>query len=143
VDYPSETDEIIVVNKHHMHGGAMISDEVRPVLNANIITDLRQLVSKIHVEEKLIRYIVSVVASTRQNKSIYLGASPRASIGILQSSKAIAAMNGRDFVLPEDILYVMPAVLRHRLVLSPEKEMEGGTTDDVIKQIIQSTEIPR
>ena len=108
-----------------------------------IITDLRQLVSKIHVEEKLIRYIVSVVASTRQNKSIYLGASPRASIGILQSSKAIAAMNGRDFVLPEDILYVMPAVLRHRLVLSPEKEMEGGTTDDVIKQIIQSSEIPR
>jgi MoxR-like ATPase len=143
VDYPSETDEIIVVNKHHMHGGAMISDEVRPVLNAKIITELRQLVSKIHVEEKLIRYIVSVVASTRQNKSIYLGASPRASIGILQSSKAIAAMNGRDFVLPEDILYVMPAVLRHRLVLSPEKEMEGGTTDDVIKQIIQSTEIPR
>jgi MoxR-like ATPase len=143
VDYPSETDEIIVVNKHHIHGGAMISDEVKPVLNANKITDLRQLVSKIHVEEKLIRYIVSVVASTRQNKSIYLGASPRASIGILQSSKAIAAMNGRDFVLPEDILYVMPAVLRHRLVLSPEKEMEGGTTDDVIKQIIQSTEIPR
>ena len=99
VDYPTETDEIIVVNKHHMHGGAMISDAVRPVLNANIITNLRLLVSKIHVEEKLIRYIVSVVASTSQNKSIYLGASPRASIGILQSSKAIAAMNGRDFVL--------------------------------------------
>lgn len=143
VDYPSESEEIVVVGRHHAHGGAMISDEVHPVLNAHVIADLRQLVSKIHVEEKLIRYIVSVVAATRQNKSIYLGASPRASIGILQSSKAIAAMNGRDFVLPEDILYVMPAVLRHRLVLSPEKEMEGGTTDDVIKQIIQSLEIPR
>ena len=107
------------------------------------LMNLRQLVNNIHVEEKLIRYIVSVVAATRQNKSIYLGASPRASIGILQSSKAIAAMNGRDFVVPEDILYVMPAVLRHRLVLSPEKEMEGGTADDVIKQIIQSSEIPR
>jgi MoxR-like ATPase len=143
VDYPSEAEEIIVVTKHHEHIGALMSDMVRPVLNASTIESLRRLVSGIHVEEKLIRYIVSVVASTRQHKSIYLGASPRASIGILQSSKAIAAMRGRDFVVPEDILHVMPAVLRHRLVLSPEKEMEGGTTDDVIKQIIQQSEIPR
>jgi MoxR-like ATPase len=143
VDYPSETDEVIVVTKHHKHAGNLMSDMVQAVMNASTIENLRRLVSGIHVEEKLIRYIVSVVASTRQHKSIYLGASPRASIGILQSSKAIAAMSGRDFVVPEDILYVMPAVLRHRLVLSPEKEMEGGTTDDVIQQIIQSSEIPR
>jgi MoxR-like ATPase len=143
VDYPSEADEVTVVTKHHIHLGTNMSDQVKPVLNASIIEGLRRQVRGIHVEEKLIRYIVSLVASTRQHKSIYLGASPRASIGILQSSKAIAAMNGRDFVVPEDILYVMPAVLRHRLVLSPEKEMEGGTTDDVIKQIIQSSEIPR
>jgi MoxR-like ATPase len=143
VDYPSEADEVIIVTKHHTHVGTLMSDMVQPVLNASSIANLRRLVGGIHVEEKLIRFIVSVVASTRQHKSIYLGASPRASIGILQSSKAIAAMNGRDFVVPEDILYVMPAVLRHRLVLSPEKEMEGGTTDDVIKQIIQSSEIPR
>jgi len=143
VDYPTEADEIIVVTKHHTHVGTLMSDMVQPVLNGSTIAQLRRLVSGIHVEEKLIRYIVSVVASTRQHKSIYLGASPRASIGILQSSKAIAAMNGRDFVVPEDILYVMPAVLRHRLVLSPEREMEGGTTDDVIKEIIQSSEIPR
>ncbi len=143
VDYPNEADEIIIVTKHHTHGSDLISDAVQPVLNATVIAGLRELVCRIHVEEKLIRYIVSVVASTRQNKSIYLGASPRASIGILQASKAIAAMNGRDFVVPEDILFVMPAVLRHRLVLSPEREMDGGTTDDVIKQIIQSTEIPR
>jgi MoxR-like ATPase len=143
VDYPSEADEIIVVTKHHEHYGTIMSDLVRPVLNAAAVENLRHQVSAIHVEEKLIRYIVSVVSSTRKNKSVYLGASPRASIGILQSSKAIAAMNGRDFVVPEDILYVIPPVLRHRLVLSPEKEMEGGTTDDVIKQIIQSLEIPR
>jgi MoxR-like ATPase len=143
VDYPNEADEVTIVTKHHVHLGINMSDQVNPVLNASVIQDLRRQVSGIHVEEKLIRYIVSVVASTRQHKSIYLGASPRASIGILQSSKAIAAMNGRDFVVPEDILYVMPSVLRHRLVLSPEKEMEGGTTDDVIKQIIQSSEIPR
>ena len=143
VDYPSESDEVIVVTKHHSNTGTGMNNLVQPVLNAQAIENLRRLVNGIHVEEKLIRFIVSVVASTRQNKSIYLGASPRASIGILQSSKAIAAMNGRDFVVPEDILYVIPPVLRHRLVLSPEKEMEGGTTDDVIKQIIQSSEIPR
>jgi MoxR-like ATPase len=143
VDYPNEAEEVIVVTKHHEHVGTLMSDMVQPVLNASGIEKLRRLVSGIHVEEKLIRYIVAVVASTRQHKSIYLGASPRASIGILQSSKAIAAMNDRDFVVPEDIIYVMPAVLRHSLVLSPEKEMEGGTTDDVIKQIIQSSEIPR
>jgi MoxR-like ATPase len=143
VDYPSEPDEVMVVTNHHTHGVHLMSDMVKPVLNAPAIDQLRRLVSQVHVEEKLIRFIVSVVASTRQHKSIYLGASPRASIGILQSSKAIAAMSGRDFVVPEDILFVMPPVLRHRLVLSPEKEMEGGTTDDVIRHIIQSSEIPR
>ena len=143
VDYPSETDEVIVVTKHHTNTGSQISDMVKPVLNAAEIEHLRRLVNGIHVEEKLIRFIVAVVASTRQHKSIYLGASPRASIGILQSSKALAAMKGRDFVVPEDILYVMPAVLRHRLVLSPENEMDGGTTDDVISKIIQASEIPR
>ncbi len=143
VDYPSESDEVIVVTKHHNSTIMGIDNLISPVMNASIIENLRRLVNDIHVEEKLIRFIVSVVTSTRQHKSIYLGASPRASIGILRSAKAIAAMNGRDFVVPEDIIYVMPPVLRHRLVLSPEKEMEGGSADDVIRQIIQSTEIPR
>ena len=143
IDYPSEADEVTVVTRHHNHVGTAMGDMVQAVMNASTVENLRRLVSGIHVEEKLIRFIVSMVASTRQHKSIYLGASPRASIGILQSAKAIAAMKGRDFVVPEDILYVTPAVLRHRLVLSPEKEMEGGTADDVIKQIVQSLEIPR
>ncbi len=143
VDYPNAEEEFEVVTKHHLANGNHLGDQVQPVLNATIIAGLRRQVSAIHVEEKLIRYIVSLVASTREHKSIYLGASPRASIGILQASKAIAAMNGRDFVVPEDILYVAPAVLRHRLVLAPEKEMEGGTADDVIRDLIQSAEIPR
>ncbi|HCL83460.1 MAG TPA: magnesium chelatase, partial [Chitinophagaceae bacterium] len=103
VDYPSEPDEVIVVTKHHLHAGGGMGEMVQPVLNAAGIENLRRLVSGIHMEEKLIQFIVAVVASTRQHKSIYLGASPRASIGVLQSSKAIAAMNGRDFVVPEDI----------------------------------------
>jgi MoxR-like ATPase len=83
------------------------------------------------------------VAATRNHKSIYLGASPRASIGILNGAKALAAMRGRDFVVPEDIVYLAPAVLRHRLELTPEKEMEGVSTDTIIAEIIASTDIPR
>lgn len=143
VDYPSADEEYEVVIKHHNNRGDQLDARVQPVLNAEMIAALRRQVSVIHVEEKLIRFIVSVVGSTRGNKSIYLGASPRASIGILQASKAIAAMHGRDFVVPEDILYVTPPVLRHRLVLTPEREMEGGTADDVIREVIQSIEIPR
>jgi len=143
VDYPDAGEEFQIVSKHHISNGNHLEEQVRPILDASVISSLRKQVSAIHVEEKLIRFIVAVVGSTRQHKSIYLGASPRASIGILQASKAIAAMNGRDFVVPEDILYVTPAVLRHRLVLSPEKEMEGGTADDVIRELIQAVEIPR
>lgn len=143
VEYPGVADEILIVTQHHLNPGDPMKTLVHPILNATDIGTLRKQVGQIHVEEKLIQYIVLIVAATRQNKGIYLGASPRASIGILQASKAIAAMNGRDFVVPEDVLYVAPAVLRHRLVLSPEKEMEGGTPDDVIQQIIQTIDIPR
>jgi len=143
VDYPNAEEEFQVVTKHNLSNGNLLEELVGPVLNASVIASLRKQVSAIYVEEKLIRFIVAVVSSTREHKSIYLGASPRASIGILQSSKAIAAMNGRDFVVPEDILQVTPAVLRHRLVLTPEKEMEGGSTDDVIREVIQAVEIPR
>ena len=143
VDYPNAEEEFQVVTKHHLSNGNLLEELVGPVLNASVIASLRKQVSAIRVEEKLIRFIVAVVSSTREHKSIYLGASPRASIGILQASKAIAAMNGRDFVVPEDILQVTPAVLRHRLVLTPEKEMEGGSTDDVIREVIQTVEIPR
>jgi MoxR-like ATPase len=100
-------------------------------------------VRSIHVEDKLLTFITAIVGNTRVHKSIYLGASPRASIGIMNGSKAYAAMQGRDFVTPEDIIYIAPAVLRHRLTLSPEKEMEGVEPDEVIAQIIQSIEIPR
>jgi MoxR-like ATPase len=118
-------------------------DLVQPVMSAAQIESLRKQVHGLHVEEKLIRFITSIVAATRDHKAIYLGASPRASLGILNASKALAAMRGRDFVLPDDIIYATPPVLRHRLVLTPEREMEGGSADDVINDIIQSIEIPR
>jgi len=143
VTYPTAEQEFQVVMNHHHNGLQVMVDQVNPVLNAAQIESLRNQVRKIHVEEKLISFITAIVSNTRNHKSIYLGASPRASIGILNSSKALASMRGRDFVTPEDIIYVAPSVLRHRLVLTPEKEMEGAATDDVIAQIIQSIEVPR
>lgn len=130
------------MNHHQLGLNAMI-EQVTTVLTAEQLETLRMQVRLIHVEDKLISFITSIVASTRNHKSIYLGASPRASIGILNGAKALAAMRGRDFITPEDVIYIAPAVLRHRIVLSPEKEMEGASPDDVILQIIQSIDVPR
>ncbi len=143
VAYPTIEEEFQIVSHHHSMNLQNMVDQVQPVLSAELIASLRSQVRSLHVEDKLIHFITAVVTTTRNHKSIYLGASPRASIGILNASKAIAAMHGRDFVTPDDIVYVIPAVLRHRLELTPEKEMEGATTDEVINEIIQSIEIPR
>ncbi|MBS1597956.1 MAG: MoxR family ATPase [Bacteroidetes bacterium] len=143
VNYPTPEEEFKIVFNHHSMNTESMIGLVQPVLQANQIESLRDKVRTLHVEEKLIHFITAIVTGTRNHKSLYLGASPRASIGILNASKALAAMRGRDFVLPDDIIYVTPSVLRHRLVLSPEKEMEGATTDDVINEIVSSIDIPR
>ncbi|HTE26679.1 AAA family ATPase [Flavitalea sp.] len=143
VSYPTAEQEFRIVSHHHRSGLENQLNEVGPVLSAEQITALRNQVRSIHIEDKLINFITAIVAGTRNHKSIYLGASPRASIGVLNGAKAIAAMRGRDFVTPEDIIFIVPHVLRHRIVLSPEKEMEGAQTDDVILQLIQSIEVPR
>jgi MoxR-like ATPase len=143
VNYPNAEEEFRIVSDHHRLRGEARTDQVSPVLSADRVAELRAKVRAIHVEEKLIQFITTIVGATRNHKSIYLGASPRASIGILNGSKAIAAMRGRDFITPEDIVYTAPAVLRHRLVLMPEREMEGASADDVIAEIIRSIEVPR
>jgi MoxR-like ATPase len=143
VHYPTPEEEFRIVSNHHLMGIDSLFETVQPVLSSSRITELRGQVRALHMEEKLIHFITSIVGATRNHKAIYLGASPRASIGILNGSKALAAIRGRDFVTPEDIVYVAPAVLRHRIVLTPEKEMEGASVDDVIHEIIQSIEIPR
>jgi MoxR-like ATPase len=143
VTYPTAQQEYQVLMNHHQLNLENMINLVHPVISAQQMAALKMQVRSIYIEEKLIYFITSIVSHTRNNKSIYLGASPRASIGILNSSKALAAMHGRDFVTPDDIIYVTPAVLRHRIVLTPEKEMDGTTTDDVITQIIQGIEVPR
>ncbi len=141
--YPTAEQEYRIVSYHHRNLPGNMLGDIHPVISAEDIDHLRKQVRNIHVEDKLITFITTIVGNTRQHKSIYLGASPRASIGILNGSKALAAMRGRDFITPEDIIYITPNVLRHRLTLSPEKEMEGTTTDEIITQIVQSIEVPR
>jgi MoxR-like ATPase len=143
VSYPTAEQEFQIVLHHHQQNLGEMINLVSTVLSSTQVQELRKQVHSIHVEEKLISFITTIVANTRNHKSIYLGASPRASIGILNGAKALAAMRGRDFVTPDDIIYVIPAVLRHRIVLTPEKEMEGASTDDVIQQIVTSIEVPR
>lgn len=143
VPYPSLEQEVNILSKFHQLASDSPFANIVSVLNAEQIIAIRAQVKQIIIDEKLLEFIAKIVTTTRNHKSIFLGASPRASIAIMNASKAIAAMAGRDFVTPDDIVFVCPYVLRHRLILTPEKEMEGITTNDVIKQVIQSIEVPR
>ncbi len=143
VPYPTEEEEVQILSRFHHLPGEEITAQIKEILTAAHISTLRRQVRAILIEEKLLRFIAKIVTATRSHKSIYLGASPRASLAIMASAKATAAMQGRDFVTPEDILEMTVPVLRHRIILTPEKEMEGGTEDDVIREIIKSLEIPR
>lgn len=143
VPYPSEPEEFEILNKFHNMGNTEVLSAINSVLQGEQIINLRRQVKTILIEEKLLQFIAKLTHQTRNHKSIYLGASPRASLAIMNASKAMAAINGRDFVTPEDILDVVPSVLRHRIILSPDKEMEGISEDNVLKQIIQTMDIPR
>lgn len=143
VPYPTETEEMAILNQFNSMGNTKPLDMINPALDGKQVAALREQIKNQMIEEKLLQFIARLIHNTRNHKSIYLGASPRASLAIMNASKAIAAMQGRDFVTPEDILAVVPPVLRHRIILSPDKEMEGITEDEVIKQIIQGMDVPR
>jgi MoxR-like ATPase len=143
VPYPSESEELAILNQFHHMGNTRAIDLIKPVLGGQQVAALREQIRVQIIEEKLLQFIARLIHQTRNHKSIYLGASPRASLAIMYSSKAIAAMQGRDFVTPEDILEVVAPVLRHRIILAPDKEMEGISEDEVIKQIIHGMDVPR
>jgi MoxR-like ATPase len=143
VDYPTLEDEIQILLENHQRQDALDFDAVFPVLNAKQIAHYQKLIKQILVENHLLTYIASIVNNTRTNANLYLGASPRASIAILNTAKSNAAIHGRDFVTPDDIKRCTKAVLKHRLVLTPEREMEGFTVEKVIDQILETIEIPR
>ncbi|MEI7470969.1 MAG: MoxR family ATPase [Chitinophagaceae bacterium] len=141
--YPSLQEEISILNNQQGKGATELLGMVKKILSAADIRHYRSLVQEILIEPKLIEFIAKIVNETRNNPSLYLGASPRASLAILRSAKANAAIKGRDFVTPEDIIEMAPHVLRHRIILTPEKEMEGVTADDLIEIILKTVEVPR
>ena len=142
VGYPTLEEQTEILVQHHKGVDKKLLD-ISPVLDINQIFEYRSLVRNLYVEPKLLEFTANIIHSTRTDKSLFLGASPRASLAIINAAKAIAAIRGRDFVTPEDIIYVVPSVLRHRVILTPDKEMEGITPDEILIQILQKIEIPR
>lgn len=143
VDYPNVMQETKILEDFHARKNSLQIENVKPVITAEQLRGYREKVSSLYVEPQLLHYIAQIVSQTRNNSSLYLGASPRASLAILTSSKAIAAMRGRDFITPDDIREVAIPVLQHRVMLTPEREMEGLTTGEIVRQLIQSVEVPR
>jgi MoxR-like ATPase len=143
VGYPTLDEEIKILELHHHASGASLIDDVQPLLSAQALDTLRAAVRTITVETSIMSYIAQIVQRTRSMPLLDLGASPRGSLGLLSASKAAAAIDGRDFVIPDDVQRVAPAILRHRIRLIPEREMEGMQTDDVISEILHAIDIPR
>jgi len=143
VKYPTLEEEIAILTRQHQQKTTLQLTDIQPVLSAEEIVSIRKQVRELYVEPKILEFVAKIIHETRNNKSLYLGGSPRASLAIVNGAKALAAMKGRDFVTPEDIIWITPAVLRHRIMLTPDKEMEGVTPDEVVAQIIQKIEIPR
>lgn len=143
VEYPKPEEEEQILTGFHERKNSNDLSTLNKILSVEKITYFREKVNQLRVEQNIIRYISNIVCQTRNNNALYLGASPRASIAILRGAKAMAAMRGRDFVSPEDIREVAYPVLTHRIVLTPEKEMEGITTKEIIKDLIDKVEVPR
>ncbi len=143
IDYPKLEEEITIIQREHYLKNEDKLGNIASVLSAQEIKNYQAIVKSIIVEQNLLEYIARIVINTRENAFLYLGASPRASIAILNASKGFAAIRGRDFVTPEDIKEAAIPVLQHRVIVTPEREMEGITSVEIIKQIIENVEIPR
>ncbi|RKW60825.1 MAG: MoxR family ATPase, partial [Prevotella sp.] len=118
-------------------------ETIQPTITVSELLEMRAMLKDVFIEESLLRYITEIVQQTRTSRAVFLGASPRASVAILNTSKAYAILSGRNFVAPDDIKTVAPAVLRHRLLLTAEAEMEGYTPDKVAERLIDKVEVPK
>ncbi len=143
MEYPDLEDEIKILHRYRNNIKPPNLDDVKAVISSSEIHKIQELIKKVVITDELIEYIASIVDKTRNHGKIYLGASPRASLSILKSAKAAAGIRGRAFVTPDDIQFVTPYVLNHRLILTPDAEMEGTSTNEVIASIVQEIEVPR
>ena len=143
MDYPSLEEEVDILERHHTNATLVKVDDILPVITRDELLELRCLLGQVFVDRTLLHYIATIVQQTRTSKAVYLGASPRASVAMLQASKAYALLQGRDFVTPEDIKFVAPYVLQHRLILTAEAEMEGYSPVKVTQRLIDKVEVPQ
>lgn len=143
VPYPSLDEEVAILSGSYSRKNKLDISTLEKVISSDEIAKQRDVVASIHVEPELMKYIAQIIQNTRNSSSVSIGASPRASVFVMKAAQAWAAMNGRDFITPEDVKEVLNPVLRHRITLTPEKEMEGIKPDQVIQMILEKVEVPR
>ena len=143
IPYPSFDEELEILERHNQNAHLAKLEDVTPVISREDMLELFGYVDKVYIEKSLILYIASIIHQTRRSIAVLLGASPRASVALLKSSKAMALLQGRDFVTPEDIKEVAPYVLQHRLILTAETEMGGSTPITIVKRLIEKVEVPK
>ncbi len=143
MEYPNLEEEKAILYRFKNDFEGKVKENVTPVLAAADLKACRASIEEIYIKDEILDYIANIICQTRTHGDLYLGASPRASLALMKTAKAIAAMSGRDFVTPDDVRFVSYPVLNHRVVLTAEHEMEGYTTKDVIEQIIKGIEVPR
>ncbi|MDQ2658054.1 MAG: MoxR family ATPase [Bacteroidota bacterium] len=141
--YPTIEQETEILQKYKGDFSLRVLNDVQAVVTKEELRQTQALIEKVHIKDEIIHYIAKLTDSTRNHGDIALGASPRASLALLRASKAIAAINGRDFVTPDDVKFVAYPVLNHRLILTAEREMEGAEAEDVIREIAEGIEVPR
>lgn len=143
VHYPDLEQETEILHRYKNNIQPPNLTAINPVFSRAEIQQVQTIIEQITIEDQLVRYIATITHKTRNHRRLYLGGSPRASLSMLKAAKAIAAIRGRNFVIPDDIQYVSKHVLNHRVILTPEAEMEGITPEDVIQEILQTIEVPR
>ncbi len=141
--YPNAENEMLILKRHHDNIRLTRLDDIQAVISASELAQFRALIEKVVVDDSLLRYIVDVVQLTRSSRAVYLGASPRAAVAILKAAKGYALLQGRDYVIPDDIKFVAPSVLQHRLILTADAEMEGYTAAAIVQSFFDQVEVPK
>lgn len=143
MQYPTLEEEVTILERHHSNLKLTALEDIKPVLTGQELLQLCDYVGRVYIDPTLLRYIAMIIQQTRTSKAVYLGASPRASVGLMQAAKAFALLQGRDFITPDDVKFIAPSVLQHRLILTAEAEMEGHTPAKVVQRLIEKVEVPK
>jgi MoxR-like ATPase len=143
MQYPAVEEEVRILERHHANARLASLENVNPIITSHELLQLCDFVNRVYVDASLLKYIADIICQTRTSKAVFLGASPRASVALMQSAKAFALLQGRDFITPEDIKLIAPSVLQHRLILTAEAEMEGHTAAKAVRRLIEKVEVPK